>query len=271
MVKREDQQVARPPVVRKPRAAASRRTAAATKLRSPRPSPAADRRLRTALEANPPQLQQDRAKRSYLALLDAAERLFGRDGYDAVGTPEIAAEAGVSVGTFYRYFVDKKQAYLEVARRCLRDAYHDTLDRLTPELMIGEARGQTIERTVAVLFDYVHRHPGLNRVLVETSLRDPDVAALRVSFERAACQRIAALVAAICPTSQVPDPEATAWVVLAACLECAIRSGGGQGTLAMDATRVRRALAAMIERLLFSGAPSSAVAAPGLRRRGRDE
>jgi AcrR family transcriptional regulator len=216
------------------------------------------------LQAKAPPLRQERAKRSYQALLDAAERLFGRDGYDAVGTPEIAAEAGVSVGTFYRYFEDKKQAYLEVARRYLRDAYHDTLGRLTPELMIGEGRSQTIERTVAVLFDYVHRRPGLNRVLVETSLRDPEVAALRASFERAACERIAALVAAICPPSQVPDPEATAWVVLAAGLECAIRSDGGRSCLAMDAPRVRRALAMTIERLLFPAAPQTS---PGDARR----
>ena len=58
-----------------------------------------------------PDFRQERSRRSYLALIKAASDLFGAHGYDAIGTPEIAQRAGVSVGTFYRYFDDKKQVY----------------------------------------------------------------------------------------------------------------------------------------------------------------
>ena len=51
-----------------------------------------------------PDFRQERSRRSYQALLDAAEELFSKHGYDAVGTPEIAEQACVSVCTFYRYF-----------------------------------------------------------------------------------------------------------------------------------------------------------------------
>src|SRR5215475_2297223 len=74
-----------------------------------------------------PDFRQDRARRSYLALIDAATALFGAHGYDAVGTPEIAERAGVSVGTFYRYFDDKHTIYLEVARRTMASAYQETI------------------------------------------------------------------------------------------------------------------------------------------------
>ena len=37
-------------------------------------------------------------------ILDAAERVFNRRGYDRATTREIAAEAGVSEGTLYNYF-----------------------------------------------------------------------------------------------------------------------------------------------------------------------
>ncbi|HRC57623.1 MAG TPA: helix-turn-helix domain-containing protein, partial [Kofleriaceae bacterium] len=217
-----------------------------------------------SLQAQVPRLQQERARRSYEALLDGAERLFARRGYDAVGTPEIAAEADVAVGTFYRYFDDKKQIFLEIVRRYLLHAYHQTLDRLTPERFIGKARRETIEETVGILFEYVHRQPGLNRVLVEMSLRDRDVARLRAEFETAACQRLTALITATCPRSEVPDPEATAWVLQAAALECAtsvadellgapergLRAHQPEGTLA---SRVRATLTLVIERMLFPG------------------
>ncbi|HLL23560.1 MAG TPA: helix-turn-helix domain-containing protein, partial [Kofleriaceae bacterium] len=106
-----------------------------------------------------PDFRQERSRRSYLALLDAATQLFGAHGYDAVGTPEIAQRAGVAVGTFYRYFDDKKQVYLEVARRTLVTAYAETLEGLTPERFVGRARHETLVETVAILFRHVLTRP----------------------------------------------------------------------------------------------------------------
>lgn len=233
------------------RSSTAGKTAPAFHRRARSRSQAQDRSLEASLQAQPPTLLQDRARRSYESLLNAAERLFARDGYDAVGTPEIADQAGVSVGTFYRYFNDKKQVYLEIVRRHLLSVFRETVDRLTPEHFIGKARHETIDETVGILFEYVSRHPKLNRVLVEMSMRDPDVAKLRVEFEAASCQRLALLLAAICPSSTIPDPEATAWILQATALECANGIGGGSGHPPMAAARVRSALTTMIERLLF--------------------
>src|SRR5215831_17248806 len=99
-----------------------------------------------------PDFRQDRSRRSYLALIDAATALFGLHGYDAVGTPEIAQRAGVSVGTFYRYFDDKHEIYLEVARRTMVSAYRETIANLGPERFVGRARHETISETIALLF-----------------------------------------------------------------------------------------------------------------------
>ncbi|HEY7903491.1 MAG TPA: helix-turn-helix domain-containing protein, partial [Casimicrobiaceae bacterium] len=41
------------------------------------------------------------------AILDAAARVFGRDGYAGATTNRIADVAGVSIGSVYQYFPNK--------------------------------------------------------------------------------------------------------------------------------------------------------------------
>ena len=45
---------------------------------------------------------------------DAALKLMSEKGYFATSSNEIAREAGVSIGTFYSYFKDKKEIYAEL-------------------------------------------------------------------------------------------------------------------------------------------------------------
>src|SRR4051812_32420004 len=91
-----------------------------------------------------PQFPQERARRTYEALITAATKAFTAEGYDATGTPDIARRARVSVGTFYRYFDDKKQVFVEVSRRHLAAGYQQIMDKLTPERFVGKARRATI-------------------------------------------------------------------------------------------------------------------------------
>jgi len=48
-------------------------------------------------------------------LIEAAERVFVRTGFDAAGVEEIAAEAGYSRGAFYSNFASKDALFLELA------------------------------------------------------------------------------------------------------------------------------------------------------------
>ena len=50
-------------------------------------------------------------------ILDAAEVVFSANGYRDVGTAAVAAEAGVSEPTLYRYFDSKRDLYLAVLDR----------------------------------------------------------------------------------------------------------------------------------------------------------
>src|SRR5688572_4536629 len=194
---------------------------------------------------------QDRARRTFEALVAAAAEVFIQNGYDATGTPDIAERAGVSVGTFYRYFDDKKQVYLEVARRHLVVAYHQVMDRLTPERFAGGGHRETLSQAVEALVSQILQHPGRSKVFLEMTLRDPDVAALRRAFDEAAQQRLASLLAAVCSREAVPDPQATAFVLFTTAVECANGVAGLRGEPAIDPGRAKRALTAFIDRALF--------------------
>jgi len=191
-----------------------------------------------------PEFRQERSRRSYEALVDAAIELFAKHGYDNVGTPEIANAAGVSVGTFYRYFDDKREVYLEIMRRDLGSAYKETIERLTPEHFRGRARHETISECVYVLFEHVLARPAL-------TLRDDAVAELRRAFEHLAVQRLSALIAAITPRADVPDPDAFAYVLYGSAMQCAYGLAVHLVPATIDRDRARTALTAFIERALF--------------------
>jgi AcrR family transcriptional regulator len=198
-----------------------------------------------------PDFRQERSRRSYQALIEAAEAMFAAHGYDAVGTPEIAQKAGVSVGTFYRYFDDKHEVYLEISRRMMAEAYSSTIEGLTPARFVGLERHETIAETIALLFDHVLSRPELSRTFMEMSLRDAEVGEIRRVFEQVSCQKLTALISAICPVAVVPDPEATAYVVYGSALQTAYGLAGYLGTPPVAADRAKKALTSFIERALF--------------------
>lgn len=55
------------------------------------------------------------------AVLDAAERVFGDEGYEATKVQRIAAESGVSLTTLYSVFESKWEIYRAVHRRRLNE------------------------------------------------------------------------------------------------------------------------------------------------------
>ena len=198
-----------------------------------------------------PDFRQDRSRRSYLALIDAATALFESQSYDAVGTPDIAARAGVSVGTFYRYFDDKHAIYLEIARRTMVAAYRETIANLGPERFLGRARHETISETIAILFNHVLSQPQLTRSIREMSLRDAKVAELSRAFDQVSVARLASLLISIVPRDIVPDPEATAWVLHASAMQTAYDLVGHTGPSPIGPERARKALTDFIERAIF--------------------
>jgi AcrR family transcriptional regulator len=61
--------------------------------------------------------KQRRARQTVEAVLDAVVRILKREGVNAVTTNRIAEVAGVSIGSVYQYFPDKRAIFVALHER----------------------------------------------------------------------------------------------------------------------------------------------------------
>jgi TetR/AcrR family transcriptional regulator, mexJK operon transcriptional repressor len=77
-----------------------------------------------------------RSDRKRKALLDAATEIFLDRGYDGTSVDDVAAKAGVSKPTVYRFFADKERLFAEIVNATTGEI--DDLVRLVTEAMAGQ-------------------------------------------------------------------------------------------------------------------------------------
>jgi AcrR family transcriptional regulator len=63
--------------------------------------------------------QRQRSEETRARLLEAAERSFAQQGFDATGVATICQVAGVTKGAFYHHFSSKQDVFMELLRRWL--------------------------------------------------------------------------------------------------------------------------------------------------------
>ena len=118
-----------------------------------------------------------RSIRSRRALLDAAERLFGERGVDAVSIDDLIASADVAKGTFYNHFDDKAALALAVVTSVRADA--EALVAARNAGIIDPA--QRCARALCVYAHFAAASPVRARALmhIETMTLGPDAAVNR--------------------------------------------------------------------------------------------
>lgn len=105
------------------------------------------------------------ADRSRLAILDAAEELFAREGFAATSLHDIGAAAGLSRGTPAYFFGSKQSLYDAVLDRCYASAREAV--RVGRERTIGggEPPAHVLAGVVADYFDFLAAHPTFVRLV----------------------------------------------------------------------------------------------------------
>lgn len=99
------------------------------------------------------------------ALLDAAAVVFARDGA-AVRIEDVAAEAGVAVGTVYNYFADRT----ELIRAVLESRTKGLLADLDAVVQSAESGTAGFEQALTRFVEAMIQHVEANRVLIAAIL-----------------------------------------------------------------------------------------------------
>ena len=205
------------------------------------------------LAPQPRSFPQARAHATHESLLAAARTVFSERGFDEAQTPDIAARAGVSTGTFYRYFRDKRHIFVEMIGHHLTQMHAEVAAKLTPERFVGADTREVMDVALDELFDHVRRYPRLQRVFLEMSLRDEEVERLHARFDQLGEKLIADLLELLTTRDVVPNPAAAAHVIVVAAEEVTLsRAGLRVGSPpAIDDEALRFALREMIHRFVF--------------------
>ncbi|HZM86523.1 MAG TPA: TetR/AcrR family transcriptional regulator [Blastocatellia bacterium] len=122
--------------------------------------------------------KQARSKKTKEKIVQAAIRLFQERGYEKTTSNDIASEAGVSVGSFYVYFTDKRQLFFTIFDRRADELYKNIFDGLKPEHLFDSDLRRRIRSAVANTIADKQKLSGLHRVVSELLLKDADFAAL---------------------------------------------------------------------------------------------
>jgi AcrR family transcriptional regulator len=140
--------------------------------------------LSTRIEKTKPlmrkQPRQSRSKATVDAIVEAAARILGDQGWSGFTTNKVAEVAGVSIGSYYQYFPGKHSLIEAIRGRHLEDC------RLVMKNAVERDCGLLLFVT-ALVDDIIAIHmtnPGLHRILLDEALSSEEFRDPHSDFER---------------------------------------------------------------------------------------
>lgn len=124
--------------------------------------------------------RREQARHSRVRIIDAAERLFLRDGYTSTTVASIAADAGVSADTIYKAFGGKTGLIRAIRDRALEGERPVPAERRSDEIQAREADPRTIIRAWgAFVAELAPRASPILLLIRDVAATDPAARALR--------------------------------------------------------------------------------------------
>ncbi|MFO7560158.1 MAG: TetR/AcrR family transcriptional regulator [Desulfobacterales bacterium] len=127
----------------------------------------ADKKIRTPV--------QNRSKEKKDRIIQAAYDFFNQEGYNAVSIRMIAKAAGVSIGTIYSYFQDKRDIYIATAALYGHDMY-DNFSSIIQDKKFSAENVEEMVYTIIVKFkEIIQSHYNFHLDSVVLSLTDEKI------------------------------------------------------------------------------------------------
>lgn len=158
------------------------------------------------------QPQQARSRSTVAAILEAGTHVLGRKGWAGFTTNEVAAAAGVSIGSLYQYFPNK----LSLAEAIRASHFDEVLEVLRNVNAAGKPLAESAENLVRGMFVVHGSHPALHRALLEEVPRGKGSKAAHAEFESEYSRQYQELVAKYCKRSGARQHEIEGQVLSAA-------------------------------------------------------
>lgn len=157
--------------------------------------------------------QQTRSIEKKNRIIDAAATLFTEKGFQGTNAKEIASRAGVSVGTFYAYYKDKKTLLMDILGQHMTDVDNSLFSEIEKLVRSGASGRDIIQQAVEVGFKSHHHSPGLLRTMLAMQYTDEGVALLSKTEGEELIQNLSRLFTAIQDRLRITDMEAAARVI----------------------------------------------------------
>jgi AcrR family transcriptional regulator len=116
--------------------------------------------------------KQQRSMEKKLRIMEAARELFARKGFGGTNSNEIAQKAGVSIGTFYSYFRNKKALFLDILEQYLEN-FITGIYRLQSDDAIPLK--DNIRSHIQKAFAAFDLHPAFHREALVLKFSDKDI------------------------------------------------------------------------------------------------
>jgi AcrR family transcriptional regulator len=107
---------------------------------------------------------QLRARQTVEAILDAVIRILKREGFEAVTTNRIADVGGVSIGSVYQYFPDKRAIFVALHERHVQE-----IDRIVQRTLVQNASSSLDRLMTSMIEAMIDAHttdPELHQLLL---------------------------------------------------------------------------------------------------------
>ena len=128
-----------------------------------------------------PEPQQARSRETQEKLVAAALELVAERGREGPSVPDIAKQAGVSVGAFYGRFASKEALFDHVDGRLFEESARCWVDFLAPENWRGRHAAEIVREVVRAWVEAVANHHPLNRALTERWRSSPPSPTVRAA------------------------------------------------------------------------------------------
>ena len=190
--------------------------------------------------------QQKRSIETRKRILVAAKDQFAQNGFHGTNAKEIAAAAGVSVGSFYSYFKDKKALFMEI----FREHIEEKVVRILSEHRVDpDHRKESVYRLIKAMLDAHDPYPEFHREVLAMRYSDPEVEAVFNELDQLSLRHVEQFIANFRDKLRIADIPTAARIISGAVEEiiCSITIFGHDEA----SDRLIDGLADMIHRYLF--------------------